>query len=182
MNIARPANTRTNRIPVTAFFDSVESVERALEQLNVVGFPRDRVEVAVRPAGAERFYGGRGRTGRRDTFRFAGIGGLIGLLYGAVLSLVLVSIPGFQEPGIMAWVQLLGPNFGTITGAMIGAVFGFFRHRKPPAWAARLSEAEDAILVTVIAQGNAEIDAARRILEEQGGRAVQIGIPRGDNT
>ncbi len=181
MNITKPRTRRTRRIPVTALYDSPETVDRVMERLNAVGMPRDRVEVAVRPAGAARHYKGKGRAQRRDTFRFAGAGALVGLVYGAVISIIIIALPGFQNPGVIAWVQLLGPNFGAMSGALIGAIYGFTKRRKPPAWAARLDEAEDAILVTVITKRQAEIVAAQQILKEFGGRDVQVGYPKANN-
>jgi hypothetical protein len=50
---------------------------------------------------------------RREVFKYGGIGGLVGLSLSALVSLGIVAMPGFAPPGIIAVVQLLGPNIGT---------------------------------------------------------------------
>lgn len=167
----------TRGVPVTALFDSPEAVEQALARLNALGLPRDLVEVAVRPAGADRFYGGRGRKRQRDTYRFAAIGGLIGLIQGTVVSLILVAMPGFLDPGVMAWAQLLGPNLGAILGATVGAVYGLFIRRKPESWHMRLNEGENVILVAALVQNKDRIESIARLMTENGGREVRAGVP-----
>ena len=88
-----------------------------------------------------------------------------------------VVLPGFLDPGVMAWAQLLGPNFGAILGATVGAVYGTFVRRKPAPWHVRLREGEDIILVAALVQRREEIGSIARILTENGGREVQGGTP-----
>ncbi len=166
---------RIQRYVISAFFESPYAVGRVLADLNAAGLPRDRVEVAVTPAAADQFYGGRsqGRWSSREAFRYAGIGGITGLVIGAAVSLLLVALPGFQEPGVMAWVQLLGPNFATISGAVIGAGIGWFQKRPPAPWHVRLREQENGVLVAAITRSKDEAPLLAEILQASGGAAVR---------
>ena len=119
------------------------------------------------PAGVARRAG-------RETFRFAGIGGLTGLLLGAVISLGMVAWPGLDAPGEQAIVQLLGPNFGLVTGATLGATAGFFRHRRPDPRHARVAEAAGAIVVAVTVRSQEEGALMIQLLPKCGGREPQI--------
>ncbi|MEZ4425326.1 MAG: hypothetical protein R3E98_18145 [Gemmatimonadota bacterium] len=172
MSARAPDRKRAEIDPVTAIFESAESVEHAVRRLVTAGLPRDLVEVAVSPAGAERFYAGAGRTHPRDAFRGAAAGGLVGLVVGAALAVVLIAWPGFQEPGLIAWLQLLGPNVTTVGGALVGGGVGWLTRRRPPAWHARLEAAGDRIIVAVRVRGDRERSATRHILEEAGGVEV----------
>jgi hypothetical protein len=159
---------------VTALFDRRAQVEAALDALYTVGMPRDLVEVVVSREAATHFPAGVARRGGRETFRFAGIGGLTGLLLGAVISLGMVAWPGLDAPGEQAIVQLLGPNFGLVTGAALGAAVGFFRHRHPDARHARAAEAAGAIVVAVTVRSQRESALIIQRLAKCGGREPQI--------
>ena len=76
-------------LTVTALFDSAAGVDAALDALYTAGMPRDLIDVVVSPEAAAHFRGGFVRGPGRETFRFAGIGGLTGLLLGAATSLVM---------------------------------------------------------------------------------------------
>jgi hypothetical protein len=161
-------------LTVTALFDSRADVETALDALYTVGMPRDLVEVVVSREAAAHFPAGVARRGGRETFRFAGIGGLTGLLLGAVTSLGMVAWPGLDAPGEQAIVQLLGPNFGLVTGAALGAAAGFFRHRRPDPRYARAAEAAGAIVVAVTVRNQEEGARIIQLLAKCGGREPQI--------
>jgi len=161
-------------LTVTALFDSRASVEAALDALYTVGMPRDLIEVVVSREAAAHFPAGVARRSGRETFRFAGIGGLTGLLVGAVISLGMVAWPGLDAPGEQAIVQLLGPNFGLVTGAALGAAAGFFRRRRPDPRHARAAEAAGAIVVAVTVRSQDEVALVVRLLAKSGGRAPQI--------
>ncbi|MGE0158663.1 MAG: hypothetical protein AB7T31_04575 [Gemmatimonadales bacterium] len=163
---------RARRVPITALFDSAAGVETAVARLVAAGLPRDLIEVVAGPEAVRRFYGGRARPSARDTFRWAGIGGIVGLLVGAGISLALIALPGFQPPGVMAWVQLVGPNVATVSGALVGAVFGLLRRRAPSSWHARLGDGEERIMVAALARGERELEVVARVLAEAGGRDV----------
>lgn len=159
---------------VTTLFDSRAGVENALDALYTVGMPRDLIEVVVSREAAAHFPTGVPRRGVRETFRFAGIGGLTGLLVGAAISLGMVAWPGLDAPGDQAIVQLLGPNFGLVTGAALGAAVGFLRHRLPDARHARAAEVAGAIVVAVTVRSSEEVALIVQLLGKCGGRAPQI--------
>ena len=162
---------------VTSLADDPAGVERALDALYTAGIPRDLVEVVVSRHAAQRFYGGtpkpRVRRPGRETFRYAGIGGLVGFIGGVLLSLVMVAWPGLDAPGGLAIVQLAGPNFGTVTGAAAGALVGWFKRQRPDARHARAAEAANAIVVSVTARNEGELDRVMRLLASAGGRDVR---------
>lgn len=165
---------------VTALFDSVESVDHALDALYEAGVPRDLIEVVVSRAAAQRFYaeGGPGRRPAREpgreTFRYAGIGALVGFVGGVLFSLLMLLWPGIDAPGGMAPVALFGPNVGTTAGAAIGALLGFLRRQRPDPRYARAAEAEDAILLAVRMRGQREAELLGGVVQGQGGRELRI--------
>ena len=169
MSARRPAPVESHA--VSALFDSPEAVDQAVTALIRAGVPRDLIEIVVSPEAAGRFYGGRVRGLGRETMRFAGIGGLAGLILGAAISLVIIALPGFQDPGLEAIVQLIGPNFVTVAGALVGAAIGLFVRRRAELRFARDSEAPYAIVVVVVARSLDEEQALARILVANGGRA-----------
>ena len=165
-------------LTVTALFDSRGDVEAALDMLYTVGMPRDLVEVVVSRESASHFPAGVARTGGRETFRYAGIGGLVGLLIGALTSLGMVAWPGLDAPGEQAIVQLLGPNFGVVTGAALGAAAGFFRHRRPNPRYARAAEAAGAIVVAVMVRNRDQGAGIIELLAKCRGREPQMSTSR----
>jgi len=86
----------------------------------------------------------------------------------------MVAWPGLDAPGEQAIVQLLGPNFGLVTGAALGAALGFFRHRRPDARYARAAEAAGAIVVAVTVRSQEESALIIQLLVKCGGREPQI--------
>ena len=172
--VPRQGRRASEEAIVTALADDPTVVDRMLDTLYTAGVPRDLVEVVVSRESARRFYGG-GRVRRpgREAFRYAGIGGLVGFVTGVTLSLIMVAWPGIDAPGGLAIVQLAGPNFGTITGAAVGALYGWFRRQRPDARHARAAEAANAIVVSVSARGEEELARSERLLRESGGRDVR---------
>jgi hypothetical protein len=170
-----PASTRSSEpLTVTALFDSAAGVDAALDALYNAGMPRDLIDVVVSPEAAAHFRGGFVRGPGRETFRFAGIGGLTGLLLGAAISLVMVAWPGLDAPGGQAIAQLLGPNVGLVAGAALGACAGFFLHRSPDKRHARAAEAAGVIVVAVATRSQAEGVLIARLLTERGGRDARL--------
>ena len=166
-------------LTVTALFDDAGAVERALDALYTAGTPRDLIEVVVSRQAAERYYAGlpKRRAPRRqgrETWRFAGIGALLGFVGGVLLSLVMVAWPGIDAPGGHALVQIAGPNFGTMAGAAIGALIGAFRVQRPQARHARAAEAANAIVFAVTARDEGEAAVLSQLLVSQGGRDVRL--------
>jgi len=165
-----PRRARHESDAVSAIFDSADAVDRALLRLNRAGVPRDLVEVVVSPAAAARHYAGKAKPLGREAVRYAGIGGLIGLLVGAAISLVIVVLPGFHDAGLTALAQLIGPNLAAVGGAAVGGIIGLFVHRRPDRRFARAAESPDAIVVVVTARSEEEVRGITAILSESGGR------------
>lgn len=165
---------------VTALFDSPDAVDRALDALYTAGVPRDLIEVVVSRSAAQRFYSARGpgrrpaREPGRETFRFAGIGALVGFIGGVGFSLLMLMWPGIDAPGGMAPVALFGPNVGTTAGAAVGALMGYLRRQQPDPRYARAAEAENAIVLAVRTRGPREAELLGSLVGAQGGRDLQI--------
>lgn len=183
---AGAASGRQLREPITltALFDDPDAVDRALDALYTAGTPRDLVEVVVSREAAERFYGpGAGKQRRparppgRETFRYAGIGGLVGFVTGVLIGLVMVAMPWIHAPGGHYLIQLAGPNECTIGGAALGALIGSFRHQRPDPRFARAAEASGAIVLAVSMRGEREAALITQLLTAQGGRDVRVEAP-----
>lgn len=164
---------------VTALFEEPDLVDRALDALIVAGIPRDLIEVVVSRQAVERFYASAPRRAaprvRRETWTYAGVGALLGFLGGVVLSLIMVAWPGIEAPGGLALVQLAGPNFGTMAGAAVGAVFGATRRQRPKPEYARAAEASNAILFAVASRSEEEARLIAGLLERQGAHDIRVG-------
>jgi hypothetical protein len=164
-------------LTVTAVFDDRAAVDRTVDALYSAGTPRDLVEVVVSRAAAERYYADAERGIRRpgrETFRYAGIGGLFGFIAGVFIGLVMVALPGIQEAGNMALVQVFGPNMMTIGGAAIGAAFGFFRRQRPNPRHARAAEESGAIVLAVATRSREEAHVLGDIISAHGGHDVRV--------
>ena len=162
---------------LTALFDDRHAVDRALDALYAAGTPRDLVEVVVSRDAAARHYADARRAPRqpgRETFRYAGIGGLVGFITGVLVGLIAVAMPGVESAGGMAPVQILGPNMLTIAGAALGAVVGFFRHQQPNPRFARAAEASGAIVLAVATRSAEEARLLSGLIEAQGARATRV--------
>jgi hypothetical protein len=177
---SRSGYRRREPLVLTAFFLSPDSIDRALDALYAAGVPRDLMEVVVSRTAAQQFYGsaGPGRRGARkpgrETFRYAGVGALVGFIGGVVFSLLMLLWPGIDAPGGMAPVALFGPNVGTTAGAALGALFGLARRQRPDPRYARAADARDAILLAVHARDAHEVELLVRVVEAQGGREARI--------
>ena len=158
---------------VSALFDATADVERALASLSLAGLPRDRIEVAVSPEAAQRFYGGRARGTGRETLRYAGAGGIIGLIVGSGVALGLLATGASTAPVSAALVQLLGPNVTTIVGALAGGALGAFIRRAQPFRLARAAGVADAVVVVVTTKPGEEAQEVADSLTRCGGRDVE---------
>jgi hypothetical protein len=164
-------------LTITSLFDDRAAVDRTVDALYSAGTPRDLVEVVVSRAAAERYYadGRRGiRRPGRETFRYAGIGGLLGFIAGVVIGLVMVALPGIQEPGGMALVQVFGPNMATIGGAALGAIVGYFRRQRPNPRHARAAEESGSIVLAVATRSREEARVLGDIISAHGGHDVHV--------
>lgn len=164
-------------VTLTALFDDPAAVDSAMDALYAAGTPRDLVEVVVSREAAERYYANAPRAPRRpgrETFRYAGIGGLVGFVVGVVIGLVTVALPGIEEPGGMALVQVFGPNMATVGGAAIGALIGAFRRQRPNLRYARAAEEAGSILLAVATRSEEEARLLGEIVTAQGGRDLHV--------
>lgn len=159
---------------VSGFLDGPDAVDAALIHLNEAGVPSDLVEVIVSPEGADRHYPTTARSPGTEAFRYAGIGGLAGLIAGSVVSLILVAMPGFLDAGITAVVQLIGPNFATVGGAALGAAIGLFTRRRAERRHRRIAEAPDRILLVVTTRSREEADHLTRLLGTAGAHEIRL--------
>lgn len=159
---------------VSASFRETERVQEALEALVRAGIPRDTIDVVVSPSAAERFYPRTARDRGNDALRLAGGGGLIGLIVGSVISLILLMLPGFFDKGIIPYVQLIGPNFTTVVGAMVGAIIGLFRKRRINPRHARAAEEPDAIIMVVSLRSRDDAERVAGLFSRVGGAEPRI--------
>jgi hypothetical protein len=162
---------------LSALFDDRHAVDRALDALYAAGTPRDLVEVVVSREAAARYYADARRAPRlpgRETFRYAGIGGLVGFIAGVFVGLVTVAMPGIESAGGMAPVQIMGPNMLTIAGAALGAAIGFFRHQTPNPRFARAAEESGAIVLAVWTRSEDEANVLGRLITAQGARDLLV--------
>ena len=165
---------RLQFIPVTALFTEAAQVASAVAILTAAGVPRDLIEVIVAPSAATRIYGTDARSPGSQTLRFAGIGGLAGLIVGVATALVMISLPDFAGPGPKAIVQLLGPNVTTVVGAALGAVIGRFVPRPVEPRYARAGEEPDSAVVVVRARGEDQVPTLISLLTASGGREPRV--------
>ena len=164
-------------LTLTALFDDRATVDRALDALYAAGTPRDLVEVVVSREAAQRFYADTRRAPRepgRETFRYAGIGGLVGFVVGVLVGLVAVAMPGIEAADGMAPVQLLGPNMATTAGAALGALIGFFRRQRPNRRHARAAEETGAIVMAVATRSEREAELLGGLIAGNGGRDLRV--------
>ncbi len=164
---------RERRVSVSGFYDTEEKVERALLELtSTYGIPRDLVEVLVSQRASQRFYGRRALALGSQSFGFAAAGAIIGLLVATALSFELILFPGRDLPGVLPFVQLLGPNIGLLLGAVVGALVGLFVKKKPRGPYRRVLE-RDEILLVVHGRFASEAPAVEDALHRTGAADVQ---------
>ncbi len=156
-------------LAVTALFPDRSATEAVVADLLRTGLPRDQIEVVVTPAVASREFADVRPRPRNRALVGAAAGGFLGLLFGSLLGLALVWLPGMHDVGVLAVAQLLGPNVATVVGAVIGAAIGFFRRPGESPRHDRLDEAPDQVLVTVSARSREEAEFLAGVLEEHGG-------------
>ncbi len=164
---------RGTHTSVSGLFDRPEDVEAVLRRLTAAGVPRDLIEIVVSREAATRFYGGAVPATGRQGIRYAAVGGFVGLIGGAGLSLVVIALPGFAT-GEVALVQLIGPNVAMILGAAVGAVVGAFVPPRPEARHARAAQAPSSMLVVVRSEESRHGEVLARLLEEAEGHDIVV--------
>ena len=172
--IDHPMVRRPPTTPVFGYFGTPTEVKEVLPPLARLGVPRDLIDVIVTQPAADRLYSGK-RRAMRPLWRFASIGGLLGLGGGAFVAFVLIAWPGFAAAGPFAYALLFTPMITVAVGVLIGVIASFLTKRKPSDWRLRIPPpANDEILVVVRARGEEQINLVLDVLLQQGGRAAQV--------
>ena len=172
--ITDPLARRPPVTPVFCYFASPAEVKEALPPLARLGVPRDLIDVVVTQPAADRMYAGK-RRAMRPLWRFASLGGVLGLGGGALVAFVLIAWPGFAAAGPFAYALLFTPMITVVVGALIGVFASFLTKRKPSDWRLRIPPpANDEILLVVRARGEEQIGLALEVLQQQGGRGAQV--------
>lgn len=169
-----PTMRRPPTTPVFCYVATPADVQRVLPPLARLGVPRDLIDVVVTQPAADRMYSGK-RRAMRPLWRFASIGGLLGLGGGAFVAFVLIAWPGFAAAGPFSYALLFTPMLTVVAGALIGVTASFVAKRKPSDWRLRIPPpANDEILVVVRARGAEQIQLVLEVLQEHGGRGAQV--------
>lgn len=172
--IAVPHLRRPPTTPVYGYFAAPAAVQTVLPPLARLGVPRDLIDVIVTERAAQSMYAGK-RRAMRPLWRFASVGGLLGLVGGALVAVVLIAWPGFAPAGPFAYALLFAPMITVTLGATIGALVSFLVKRKPSDWRLRIPPpANDEILVVARARGEEQISLVLEALHGQGARGAQV--------
>lgn len=167
------AETPPVSLAVSGFFDNEQAIEQVLHGCLQRGIPRDLIEVAVSPAAAPRFFGGKSGKPRDSWFSWAGRGALAGLLLTAVISLIIVMLPGYETSQTMAVVQLLGPDIGVIAGAALGALFGMLKPVTISPQLQRARDRPDSALMLVHLLSPQEASVVENLFKAHGANQVE---------
>jgi hypothetical protein len=159
---------------VSGFFRKEEAVQEVMHECVHRGVPRDLIDVAVSASASPRFFGGRARANRDSWFSWTGRGALAGLLISAILTLIIVLLPGFDTSRTMAMVQLLGPDIGVIAGAFLGALYGWLKPGDIKPQLKRAAARSDAVLMLVHLQPENEADVIRQIFAKYEGEEILV--------
>lgn len=172
--ITHPTARRPPVTPVYGYFPTPSSVKLVLPPLARLGVPRDLIDVIVTQTAANSMYAGK-RRAMRPLWRFASIGGLLGLVGGGAVAFVLIAWPGFAAAGPFAYALLFTPMITVVVGVLIGVIVSFLTKRKPSDWRLRIPPpGNDEILVVVRARGEEQIALVLQVLREQGGSGAQV--------
>ncbi len=172
--ITHPTARRAPVTPVFAFFRTPQLVREVLPPLARLGVPRDLIDVVVTEQAADAMYAGK-RRAMRPLWRFASIGGLLGLGSGAFVAFVLIAWPGFASPGPFTYALLFTPMITVALGAVTGALASFFTTRKPSDWRLRIPPPDNGeILLVVRARGDEQVALALQVLRDHGGAGAQV--------
>jgi hypothetical protein len=159
---------------ISGFFRSEQTVNEIMHECVHRGVPRDLIDVAVSAAAAPHFFGGRARASRDSWFSWTGRGALAGLIISAVLTLIIVLLPGWDTSRPMAIVQLMGPDIGVITGAFLGALYGWLKPGDIKQQLRRAATRSDAVLMLVHLQPEDEADVIHQIFAARGGEDILV--------
>ena len=169
-----PRARRPPVTPVYAYFATPSDVKVVLPPLARLGVPRDFIDVVVTKTAADRMYAGK-RRAMWPLWRFASIGGLLGLGGGAIVAFVLIAWPGFAAAGPFSYALLFTPMITVAVGGLIGVIASFLTTRKPSDWRLRIPPPDNhEILVVVRARGDEQVGLVLQVLHEQGGSGAQV--------
>ena len=172
--IANPLARRPGMTPVYAFFLTPAAVTDTLPALSGLGVPRDLIDVVVTEPAAQKMYAGKRRP-MRPMWRFASIGGILGLGSGALVAFVMIAWPGFAPPGPFAYALLFTPMITTLSGSLVGVIASFLTTRKPSDWRLRIPPPDnDEILLVVRARGSEQVRFVLQAMQEHGGRGAAV--------
>lgn len=172
--IDHPMARRPPTTPVFGYFTTPAEVRDVLRPLTRLGVPRDLIDVVVTQPAADRLYAGKHRA-MRPLWRFASIGGLLGLGGGTLIAFVLIAWPGFASAGPFAYALLFTPMITVVVGAVIGMIISFITKRRPSDWRLRIPPPDnDEILVVVRARGEEQIRLVLDAIQRQQGRNAQV--------
>ncbi len=172
--ITHPMARRPPTTPVFGYFSTSEQVRDALPPLARLGVPRDFIDVVVTEKAAGAMYAGK-RRAMIPLWKFASIGGILGLGGGALVAFVLIAWPGFAPAGPFAYALLFTPMVTVAVGASLGALISLFTKRRPSAWRLRIPPpGNDEILVVVRARGEEQVSLTLEALQQQGAHGAQV--------
>lgn len=172
--ITHPMARRPPTTPVFGYFATTAMVRDALPPLARLGVPRDFIDIVVTEKAAGAMYAGK-RRAMRPLWKFASIGGLLGLGCGAFVAFALIAWPGFAPAGPFAYALLFAPMMTVAVGASIGVLVSLFTKRRPSPWRLRIPPpGNDEILVVVRARGEEQVSLTLETLQEQGARSAQV--------
>lgn len=173
--ITAHAAPRPRVTPVWAYFDTPAQITALLPALAQHGIPRDLIDVVVSEQGARTLYAGR-RLALRPIWRFASIGGLLGLLGGAFVTVVLIARPGFADAGPLAYALLFTPMITVAVGVTLGMLTAVVKKPRPSDWRMRVGPppGPTEIMLVVRARGDEQIRLTMETLTNGGGRAARV--------
>lgn len=172
--ITHPMARRPPTTPVFGYFATPAMVRDVLPSLAGLGVPRDFIDVVVTESAAGAMYAGK-RRAMRPLWKFASIGGILGLGGGAFVAFVLIAWPGFAPAGPFAYALLFTPMVTVVVGVSIGVLISLFTKRRPSAWRLRIPPpGNDEILVVVRARGEEQVSLTLGALQDQGARGAQV--------
>ncbi len=172
--IDEPLARRPPVTPVYGYFATPDAVQAVLPSLARLGIPRDLIDIVVTENGAQKMYAGK-RRAMRPFWRFASIGGLLGLGSGALVAFALIAWPGFADPGPFSYALLFTPMITVVLGAVLGGVASFLTKRRPSDWRLRIPPPDSSeILLVVRARGEEQIDHTMNALRAHNGTGPQV--------
>lgn len=159
---------------VSGFFRDENAIRGAMTECLHRGVPRDLLNVAVSAAASKYFFGGRAKVTKDLWFKWMGLGAFIGLLLSSLLTLGIIMIPGFNQSNLLAFVQLMGPDIGVITGAALGGIYGLLKPGRTKREMRRAAKRSNAALLLVHLQPREEAEVLGEILRNYGGEEIEV--------